>query len=184
MKIELEKSSAMRLIVTRPVIIITTLHPNGVVNGGAFGAYTNLSPTEVGLVIGKPSDTYHNIKRTNEFVINVPGADLADSLAVFASDPGKDVSEVEEAGLTLEPGKKISVPHIKECPAAVECRYVKEMPIGYHNLIVAEVLLGFVEEDLLDDEGHFDVVRAKVMHGTKYPKPEYVLFGEKIIGKE
>jgi hypothetical protein len=41
-----------------------------------------------------------------------------------------------------------------------------------------------VEEGLLDDEGHFDVVRAKVMHGTKYPKPVYVLFGETIIGKQ
>jgi len=183
-KIELEKSKAMRLIVTRPVVIITTLHANGVVNGGAFGAYTNLSPAEIGLAIGKPSDTYQNIKRTNEFVINIPGADLVDTLSIFASDPGKDVSEVQEAGLSLEPGKEISVPHIKECPAAIECRYVKEMPVGYHNLVVGKVLCGFVEKDLLDDEGHFDVVKARVLHGTKYPKPEYVLFGEKIIGRE
>jgi len=86
MKIELDKSKAMRLIVTRPVVVITTVHPNGVVNGGAFGAYTNLSPSEIGVAIGKPSDTYQNIKRTKEFVINIPGADLVDSLSIFGSD--------------------------------------------------------------------------------------------------
>jgi len=183
MKIELDKSKAMRLIVTRPVVVITTVHPNGVVNGGAFGAYTNLSPSEIGVAIGKPSDTYQNIKRTKEFVINIPGADLVDSLSIFGSDTGKDVSEVEEAGLTLEEGVNVSIPHIKECPAAVECKYVKEMPINYHGFVVGEVLGGFVEEGMLDDEGHFDVVKAKVMHGTKYPRPVYVLFGETIIGK-
>jgi len=85
--------------------------------------------------------------------------------------------------LTLEEGVNVSIPHIKECPAAVECKYVKEMPINYHSFVVGEVLGGFVEEGMLDDEGHFDVVKAKVMHGTKYPRPVYVLFGETIIGK-
>ena len=35
-------------------------------------------------------------------------------------------------------------------------------------------------EDLIDDEGYFDVVKARVLHGYKYPKPLYLLFGEVI----
>jgi flavin reductase (DIM6/NTAB) family NADH-FMN oxidoreductase RutF len=37
MKVEVAKGKSTGLVVTRPVIIITTLNENGVVNGGAFG---------------------------------------------------------------------------------------------------------------------------------------------------
>ncbi len=178
MRKEMAKRDCMRLLTTRPVILITTAGESGVINGGAFGAYTNLSPGEVGIAIGKPSDTYQNIKRSGEFVINVPGADLLEAIHIFGSDLPADVSEVEKAKLTPVPSRKISVPSLAECVAAVECRYQKELEIGYHSFVVAEVECGWVREELLDSDGYLDLIKAKVLHNIKYPRELYLLFGK------
>jgi len=42
---EVTGAEAMGYLATKPTVIITTLHESGVVNGGVFGAYTNLSGT-------------------------------------------------------------------------------------------------------------------------------------------
>jgi len=81
MKIQLAADQALRTIVTRPVVVITTLHESGLVNGGAFGAYTNVGPTEIGVAIGVASHTYQNLQRTGEFVINVATVEVVDSRA-------------------------------------------------------------------------------------------------------
>jgi len=184
MQRQVSKRESMSLLATRPVILITTLGEGGLINGGAFGAYTNLSPTEVGIAIGKPSHTYQNIKKTGEFVINVPGADLLEAIHIFGSSLPADVSEVEEAKLTPLPSRKISVPSLSECVAAVECRYEKELEIGYHSFVVGEVQCGWVREEFLDSEGYPDLVKARVLHDIKYPREIYLLFGEVVEYKK
>jgi len=183
MKEKIPAAGAMRLIATRPTMIITTLHENGAVNGGAFGAYTNLSPSLLGVAIGTGSDTYKNILRSKEFVINVPSADLVDSISIFGTNMPPGVSEVEEAGLTTSPSDRVAVPYIEECVAAVECRYEKEIEVGYHSFVVGQVLAGHCKPGLMDEQGYFDTVKARVLHGGKYPLPIYTLFGSTIEGK-
>lgn len=183
MKQQIDGPRAIRLIATRPTILITTLHENGKVNGGTFGAYTNLSGSEIGIAIGTPSHTYQNIRRTGEFVINVPGADLVDAIGLFGEDFPEGVSEVEKAGLTSADSTQVAVPGIAECVASVECRFAKEMPIGYHSLVVGTVLAGSCNEGLLDAEGYFDVVKARVVHDVRYPHPVYALFDRYVEGK-
>ena len=64
-------------LATKPTMIITTLHEPGIINAGVFGAYTNLSPTQIGIAIATSSHTYDNIIRTGEFTINIPSAECA-----------------------------------------------------------------------------------------------------------
>ena len=183
MQIEVPQSQCMRLITTRPLIVVTTLHENGVVNGGTFGSYCNLSGTELGIAIGKPSDTYQNIQRTGEFVVNVLSVRTMDASPACGESVPTTESEVENAGLTTAKSKVVAVPRIAECVASVECKYVKELPIGYHNFVVGEAQCGWCDEGMLDDQGYFDVVKAEVIHSVRYPYPEYAKFGEYIEGR-
>ena len=48
----------MGYLATKPTMIITTLHASGVVNAGVFGAYTNLSSTQVGVAIARDSHAH------------------------------------------------------------------------------------------------------------------------------
>ena len=117
-------------------------------------------------------------------MINVATAAVVDSLAVFGADVPETVSEVEEAGLTLQQSRFVKPPALAEFVASLECRYVRELDCGYHSFVVGEVLGGTCEDSLLDDEGRFDVIKAQVVHCVKYPLPIYATFGEYVVGRE
>ena len=174
--------AAMRLLVTKPTMIITTLHPSGVVNAGVFGAWTNLSGEHVGAAIHTGSHTYANILRGKEFVVNIPGADIVKSLAVIADDIPPERSEVLEAGLTLRDGMALATPSIAECAAAVEFTFDREIEIGGHALLIGKAAGGWARADCLDPDGRLNIFKARVMKDFKYPQPLYVLPGEVIEG--
>ena len=171
-------TKATSLCRTRPCMIITTLHENGVVNAGTFGAYTNVGPRQIGIAIGKGSDTYRNIKRAGEFAINIPPIEHAAALEVCGGNTPHDQSELDLAGLTTEPASEVKVPLIAECVANIECRFWKELEIGYHSFVIGEVLCGHLAENLVDSDGAIDVVKARVAFDIRYPEPVYAVLGE------
>ena len=179
---EVHDRQAMGYLSTKPTMIITTLHKSGIVNAGVFGAYTNLSPTQVGIAIAADSHTYANIIRSGEFVINIPGADIVKSIAILADDIPADRSELDDAGLTAKDGVTIKTPSIAECVAAVEFVFDKEVPIGHHNFVIGKVKGGWIKEEFLDTDGKINVFKAKVFKDFKYPKPLYILPGGVIEG--
>ena len=77
---EVRGSGAMGFLSTKPTIIITTLHDTGVVNAGVFGAYTNVSPTQVAVAVATPSDTY-------KFRCSITRPLSADRQVAFAVEP-------------------------------------------------------------------------------------------------
>ena len=179
---ETRGAAAMGYLSTKPTIIITTRHASGVLNAGVFGAYTNLSPTQVGVAIGTGSHTYANILRDGEFVINVPGADIVKALSVIASSLPETRSEVEEAGLVSRPPVVLSTPGIAECQAAVEFRFDQEMAFGYHSFMVGRAVAGWIRNTALDTDGKIDIFKARVIKDFKYPAPKYVLPGDVVEG--
>ena len=136
-------------LATRPTMIITTKHENGIVNAGVFGAYTNLSPTHVGIAISQLSHTYANIIRDKKFAINIPGADLAKSISVIASKIPESSSEIEEAGLTEKSDCAFEIPTIAECQAAVFFSFRKELTIGHHNFVTGEATGGWIRRTFI-----------------------------------
>ncbi|MBN1445726.1 MAG: flavin reductase family protein [Candidatus Omnitrophica bacterium] len=171
-KIYLEKGLS-KLVRSRPVIIITTLHPDGRVNAGTFGAYTNLSSDEIGIAIGKPSHTYKNIKRAGEFTVNVVTRAIAPASEICAEDLPPSESELEKAGLTTEQSKKIAVPFIRESVSSLECKFEKEVEIGYHSFVIGRCVAGHLEESVVDKDGGLDVVKAEAVFNIRYPEPLY-----------
>ena len=179
---EVKDREAMGYLATKPTMIITTLHDSGIVNAGVFGAYTNLSPTQVGIAIGTASHTYANILSRKEFVINVPGADIVRTLRILASNVPADSSELDEAGLTAREGVTIQTPGIAECVAAVEFKFDREVPIGGHGFMIGKCVGGWIKEEFLDTDGKIDIFKARVVKDFKYPKALYVLPGEVVEG--
>ncbi len=107
------------LVRARPIIIIVTLHPDGIINAGTFGAYTNVSGSEIGIAIGKPSHTYRNIKRTGELTINVVNKPIAKAAEICGRDIPENQSELEIANLHCENSKKSFCPDYQ----GMRCKY-------------------------------------------------------------
>ena len=173
-------SRITRLARTWPCMIVTTLHENGVVNAGTFGAYTTVGSNELGMAIGIRSDTYRNLKRDEEFVINIPSIDHAAAMEICGQHLPDTESELDAAGLTTEPAHEVDAPLIAECVANIECRFWKELEIGAHSFVVGKVLCGHIAEDAMDAEGLLDPVKARVCYAVRYPARLYSVLAEAV----
>lgn len=60
-----------------------------------------------------------------EFTVNVPLGEIDKNiLAVCGTKSGRDMDKIAQLGLTLEEGKTVSVPAIKELPLTLECKVI------------------------------------------------------------
>ncbi len=60
-----------------------------------------------------------------EFTVNIPlGACDKSIIRVCGTESGRDVDKIQKLGLTLEAGKTVSVPGIKELPLTLECKVI------------------------------------------------------------
>ncbi|MCM8805583.1 MAG: flavin reductase family protein [Candidatus Omnitrophica bacterium] len=175
------ESNLTNLVRARPIIIITTLHPDGIVNAGTFGAYTNVSGNEIGIAIGKYSHTYRNIKRTGELVINVVSKKYAYAAEICGRDIPPSKSELELAGLHPEKAKNVSVPLIKEFVANIECKFSKELEINYHSFVIVRCLSGYIEQEFIANDGGLDVVKAEAIFNIGYPEPLYAVLSNPFL---
>ena len=116
--------------------------------------------------------TYHMIKETGEFVVNLTTKDL-----IYATDwcgvkSGRDVDKWKEMQLTPEKAEKLAyAPMIKESPVNIECKVVKTEKLGSHHMFLAQVVAVHADEDYMDENGRFDLNSAHPMvysHGTYY----------------
>ena len=58
----------------------------------------------------------------------------------------------------MKEGKEVSSPYIDDCPVSIECKVKQIIPLGTHDLFIAEVVSSHVNEDLMDEKGkiHFE----------------------------
>lgn len=147
-------------IVPRPIALVTSLSPDGVVNAAPF-SFFNVFSEEPALVVlglqhqaaGALKDTTRNIAASGAFVINMVDEALAAAMNICAIDLPPELSEIDAAGLTLAPGIAVPVPHIAEAPFALECRREVSLVFGPgREILVGEVLRLHARAGLLDRE--------------------------------
>ena len=68
--------------------------------------------------------SYHLIRESGEFVVNLTTKDLVKATDWCGVRSGRDVDKAKELGLTYEEQETISVPGIKELPLTLECRVI------------------------------------------------------------
>ncbi len=122
--------------------------------------------------------SYKIIKETGEFVINLTNEDLA-----FASDwcgvkSGKDFNKFEEMKLTPVKGEKVNAPIIDESPLSLECKVKNIVPLGSHDMFIAEVVNVQADKRFIDPETDtFHLSDAKLI---AYSHGHYYKLGEQI----
>ena len=86
--------------------------------------------------------TWELLKKARYFSVNWLDYKYTSSIDILGFTPGRGVKDkLRKAGLTWEPGVICkNVPVIKEAVATLECKMVKHIEIGDHNLVIADVL--------------------------------------------
>ena len=112
------------------------------------------------------------IERTKEFVINLTIKDLAFATDWCGVKSGRDYKKFEEMGLTPARASVVNAPIVEEAPVAIECRVREIVPLGSHDMFVAEVVNVLADDRYLDPEtGVFDLAKAEplvYLHGGYY----------------
>ena len=115
--------------------------------------------------------SYHMIKETGEFVVNLTTEELAFATDYCGVKSGRDTDKWKDTGLTKGQASKVSVPLIMESPVNLECKVVRIDELGSHHMIVADVVAVDVDDEYFDEKDTFHLSKAKPMaysHGRYY----------------
>lgn len=176
---EIFKGSAMLNPV--PAVLITSIDSESKVNVFTVGwiGVACTHPPMISVAIRKERLSYDNIKASGEFVVNLPTKDMVKIVDYAGVRSGRTVDKIKHFDLELEEAVSISVPSIKTCPVALECKVAQIIELGSHDLFIAEILKTKVEDNLIDENGkiHFD--KANLI---TYCHGEYFGISSKPIG--
>ncbi len=137
----------------------------------AWTGIVNSTPPVISLSIRPERYSYGLLKETGEFTVNVPTAAMAPLVDLCGVISGRDRDKFAETGLTPAAGSRVKAPVLVECPLVLECRVIRALPLGSHELFLGEVVAVQAAECLIDDTGRFNLDEAGLLgygHGHYY----------------
>lgn len=141
---------------------IITVAWTGTVNSDPAMTYVSIRPSR---------HSYQIIKERGEFVINLVTEQLAYACDACGVKSGRDIDKFAEMKLTAKKGEKVDAPIIYESPVNIECKVKQIIPLGTHDMFLAEVVSVQVSDEYLDETGKFHFDKAKPIcysHGAYY----------------
>lgn len=121
--------------------------------------------------------SYEILKRGGEFVINLATTSMAREVDYIGIYTGKKVDKFKKCNLTLTKSENVTPPTIKECPIAIECRVSEVIPMGSHDVFLADIVGFTADERIIDEGGRLDFDKADLL---AYSHGEYFSLGEKL----
>ncbi len=147
------------LIVPRPIALVTTLGPTGVVNAAPFSMFNMMGedPPIVMLSVnrlhdGGLKDTAANIARSREFVVHLSDEPMAEQMHRCGDRLPADQSELEHVGLHTRPSLRVAPPCIAEAPVAFECTLWETLQTESRQIFIGRVLMLHARDGLVDIE--------------------------------
>lgn len=143
----------------------------------AWTGIVNSTPPKTYISVRPSRYSYEIIKESREFVINLTPSNLVracDSCGVLT---GAKVDKFKKFGLVKEKGQEVEVPLIGQSPLSLECRVTDVIPMGSHDMFLADIVAVDIDETLIDEDGKLHLDRAKL---TAYAHGEYFALGKKI----
>ena len=145
------------LVTPRPIALVTTIGPDGVVNAAPFSLFNVMgSDPPIAYVTpgrrpdGTPKDTSRNIWQNHEFVINLVDEDMAEAMNKCATALPYGESELGFAGLQTCPSSLVKPPRIAEAPVALECVEWNTLEIGLNRVIIGFIKRVYLRDELFD----------------------------------
>lgn len=145
------------IVVPRPIAWVSTIDSSGLVNLAPFSCYTFVAnkPPLIGINIGRKGervkDTFLNIEKMRQFVVNVGDETMIDDIHASAIEYPHEVSEPELLGLAVAPSQSVRVPRLADVPVAMECELHSFNQFGDHgsHFVVGEVKRFYFREGLV-----------------------------------
>ncbi len=180
-KEEIPAREALGLLEAHPLVLVTTEareRPN--VTPCSWIMPVGPDPPTVILSLSPESLTRRNIEDRGEFILNVPGADLAREAAWCGAVSGRDIQKIRECGLRAEPGGKVRAPILTDCIAHLECLARDSRGTAGQVLFTAEIVLAVARRDLFEPGRGWNLENPEArflihLGGPCYASPDRIL---------
>ena len=146
----------------------------------AWAGTVNSDPPVCVVSIRPERHSYGIIKQSGAFVINLVDKRLTPYADWCGVRSGRKYNKFVETGLTPVRATMVNAPMIEESPVNLECKVTQVIPLGSHDLFLAEVVAVHVNEKLFSPKT--DAIDLKRANLVAYSHGHYYTLGE-IIGK-
>lgn len=161
MKKEIALQKSNRLINSGQVILVSSCYKDkSNIITLAWSSPLSHNPALLGISIAKTHLSCELIKRSEEFIVNIPSLELLDKTVYCGTHSGRDMDKFKEAELTaIKANRLIKTPLIKECIGHLECLVRDLKEIGDHILFIGEPIFASAEEQFFEEVWDLDKVK-------------------------
>ena len=141
--------------------------PAVLVSCGTMEKPTALTIAWTGIICSDPPKTYISvrpsrnsyeiIKQSGEFVINMMPSSFVRQVDYCGIKSGKTEDKLEKMKLTAMECENISAPQIAQSPISLECKVTDIVPLGSHDMFMADILSVNIDKSLIDDRGRLKI---------------------------
>lgn len=147
---------------------VLTIGWTGIINTRPPMTYISVRPTRY---------SYEIIKKSGEFVINLPSENMCKAVDFCGVRSGKDVDKFKTCGLHIVEAKNVLAPVIEESPLSLECKVIETKSFGTHDMFIAEIVGIDADEKFIDKNGKLDLHKAQLL---AYVHGEYFSLGKSL----
>ena len=127
--------------------------------------------------VRKSRASYPMLVESGEFVINLPSEELVRALDYCGVRSLDQVDKWKEMNLHEGQASVVAAPTIEEAPVSIECKVTQVLPLGTHDMFLAEVVAVDVDERYIDEKGAFHMDQVGLV---AYSHGDYMSLGEKL----
>lgn len=134
------------------------------------------NPAMVYISVRPERYSYHMIKESGEFVINLTTEQLVKATDYCGVRSGRDVDKWKETNLHPQQAETMQyTPLIAESPVNIECKVVEVKELGSHHMFLANVTAVHADETYLNEKNKFELNKTGLL---AYSHGEYLGLGK------
>ncbi|MGY2050857.1 flavin reductase family protein [Methylobacterium sp. JK268] len=174
------------LVAPRPIGWISALDREGRLNLSPYSFFNGIADSPADMVMFSSygrKDALTFAEEGGEFVCSFATLALKDAMNATSAPLPRGQSEFDAAGLTPAPSRKVRPPRVAESPAAVECRWLRTIPLEPHGggeahyfMVIGQVVSLYIDDRFVTPEGRVDTAAMRpLMRGGYF---DYFAVGE------
>jgi flavin reductase (DIM6/NTAB) family NADH-FMN oxidoreductase RutF len=173
---------AQTLLLPSPVLIIGTYSSDGKPNimNAAWGGIVSSKPPCISVSLREATLSYHNIKQTEAFTVNIPSETYFKEADFVGLVSGRTCDKFKETRLTPEKSTLVNAPLVKEFPYALECRLIRQVELGSHTMFIGEIVGMVAEREVLTPKQLPDIEKVRPMLWGSFGNMAYYTVGAKL----
>lgn len=142
----------------RPAVLISARGPDGQM-GLMTASWIGMAcstPPMVAVGIRDTRFTHGLVESSREFVVNITTSRHEQVVEFCGAESSHSVDKFRALGLSHSPAETVDAPILDDCPINLECQVRHMLPLGSHDLFVAEIVRVQVDPVFLDEDGELN----------------------------